>query len=36
LESSPEKPLTFRDLQELIDTFVDPEELDVTGPQVSK
>ena len=36
LESDPDKPLTFRDLQELIDTFVDPEELDVTGPQVSK
>ena len=36
LESAPDKPLTFRDLQELIDTFVDPEELDVTGPQVSK
>jgi len=36
LESDPDKPLTFRDLQELIDTFVNPEGLDVTGPRILK
>ena len=36
LESSPDKPLTFRDLQELIDTFTNPEGLDVTGPRILK
>ena len=36
LESDPDKPLTFRDLHELIDTFVNPEGLDVTGPRILK
>ena len=36
LESDPDKPLTFRDLHELIDTFVNPEELYVTGPRILK
>jgi len=36
LESDPDKPLTFRDLHELIDTFTNPEGLDVTGPRILK
>ena len=36
LESDPDKPLTFRDLHELIDTFTNPEGLDVTGSRILK
>ena len=37
LESEPDRPLTFRDLNEMIDTFINPEQLDIpSGPQVQK
>ena len=37
LESNPDSPLRFRDLHEMIDTFVDPEGQAVpSGPQVQK
>jgi len=36
LESNPDKPLRFRDLTDMIDTFINPEEQEIAGPQVSK
>jgi len=37
LESSPEKPLTFSDLQNMIDTFVTPEKQDMPpSPRILK
>ena len=36
LESNPDSPLRFRDLQDMIDTFVNPVDPAIAGPQVSK
>ena len=36
LESSPDKPLVFRDLNDMIDTFVNPEGQNISEPRLSK